>query len=121
MLLIPDLWLDEDRAACDTLRGEALADLVEGRIGVRPLLESGRIWAIVTPASTEMRAWNDAMKIAFLENHETRHWLPREREGRGHEPEGPAGQVRDEGPCSERAAALPGRGRKCRGLLVGVR
>ena len=70
--LIPDLWPDEDRAAFETLGGEALADLVERRTEVRPVLGAGRIWAVINHMPEEARAWDVATKAAFLEAHETR-------------------------------------------------
>jgi hypothetical protein len=80
--LIPDLWPDEDRVAFETLSGEALDELVERRTGVRPVQETGRIWAIITHASDEMRAWDVATKVAFLEEHETRPLAPWQRRER---------------------------------------
>ena len=74
--LLPNLWPEDDRAAFDALSGEALADLVERRTGVRPGRETGRIWAIITHASDDMRAWDEVTKAAFLEVHETRPLAP---------------------------------------------
>jgi hypothetical protein len=70
--LLPDLWPAADRAALETLGGDAFDDLIERRPGVRPVRETGRIWAIITPMPEEARAWDAAAKAAFLENHETR-------------------------------------------------
>ena len=70
--LIPDLWPDADRVAFETLGGDAFDDLIERRTGLRPVRETGRIWAIITPASDDMRAWDAATKAAYLEEHETR-------------------------------------------------
>jgi hypothetical protein len=70
--LIPDLWPDADRTAFETLRGEAFDDLIARRTGVRPVRETGRIWAIITPMPEEARAWDATTKAAYLENHETR-------------------------------------------------
>ena len=80
--LIPDLWPEADRVAFETLGGEAFDDLVERRTGVRPVRETGRIWAIITPASDDMRAWDAATKAAFLEEHETRPLAPWQRRER---------------------------------------
>ena len=77
--LLPDLWPAEDRAAFEALSGEALADLVERRTGVRPVFETGRIWAIITNVPEECRAMSDAEKAAFLDEHETRPLAPWQR------------------------------------------
>jgi hypothetical protein len=80
--LVPDLWLEDDRAAFATLSGDAFDDLIERRTGVRPVRETGRIWAIITPMPEEACTWDAATKAAFLEEHETRPvplWLRRER------------------------------------------
>jgi hypothetical protein len=77
--LLPDLWPENDRAAFDALSGEALADLVERRTGVRPVLGTGRIWAIITHVPEECRAMSDAEKEAFLDEHETRPLAPWQR------------------------------------------
>ena len=80
--LIPDLWPEADRVAFETLGGDAVDDLIARRTGVRPGRETGRIWAIVTPASDAMRAWDDVTKAAFLEEHETRPLAPWQRRER---------------------------------------
>ena len=77
--LLPDLWPEKDCAAFDALRGEALADLVEHRTGVRPVFGTGRIWAIITHVPEECRATSDAEKEAFLDEHETRPLAPWQR------------------------------------------
>jgi hypothetical protein len=77
--LLPDLWPEDDRAAFETLSGEARDDLVERRTGLLPVRETGRIWAIITHASDDMRAWDAATKAAFLEAHETRSLEPWQR------------------------------------------
>src|SRR3954453_22164423 len=77
--LLPDLWHDKDRTAFETLHGDALADLVEGRTGVRPILGTGRIWAIVTPGPDDVRATSAAEQAAYFDGQETRPWLPWER------------------------------------------
>jgi hypothetical protein len=82
-ILIPDLWPQQDREAFfDPARDDALEDLVELRTGVRPVRETGRIWAIVHSMPEEAQCWDEATKAAFLEEHETRPvplWLRRER------------------------------------------
>jgi hypothetical protein len=70
--LLPDLWPDADRAAFETLGGDAFDDLIERRTGVRPVRETGRIWAIITPMPEDARSWDEQTKAAFLEEHETR-------------------------------------------------
>jgi hypothetical protein len=70
--LLPDLWPAADRAALETLGGDAFDDLIERRTGERPVRETGRIWAIITPMPEEARAWDATTKAVFLENHETR-------------------------------------------------
>jgi hypothetical protein len=77
--LLPELWPEDDRAAFDALSGEVLADLVERRTGVRPVLETGQIWAVIAHMPVEARAWDAATKAAFLENHETRPLAPWQR------------------------------------------
>lgn len=84
LFLIPDLWLEADQAAFhDPERREPLEDLVERRTGVRPTFDMDpSIWAIVVPASEEMRALEPDEKAAFLEELETRplaQWQRRER------------------------------------------
>ena len=82
-MLLPDLWAEEDREAFfDPKREEALEDLVQRRTGVRPIRETGRIWAIIHYMPEDARDWEDATKAAYLEEHETRPvplWLRRER------------------------------------------
>jgi hypothetical protein len=70
--LLPDLWPAADRTVFETLGDEAFDDLIERRTGVRPVRETGRIWAIITPMPEEARAWDATTKAVFLENHETR-------------------------------------------------
>jgi hypothetical protein len=82
--LLPDLWPDADRWAFETLSGDAFDDLIERRTGVRPVRETVRIWAIITPMPEEGRSWDAPTKAAFLENHETRPLAPWQRT----EPEG---------------------------------
>jgi hypothetical protein len=77
--LIPDLWPEADRAAFETLAGDAFDDLVERRTGVRPVRETGRIWAIITHVPEEADRWDAATKAAFLETHETRPLAPWQR------------------------------------------
>jgi hypothetical protein len=80
--LLPDLWPAADRTALETLGGDAFDELIERRTGVRPVRETGRIWAIITHASDDMRAWDEATKAAFLEGHETRPLAPWQRRER---------------------------------------
>jgi hypothetical protein len=77
--LLPDLWPAADRTAFETLAGDAFDDLIERRTGVRPVRETGRIWAIITPMPEEARTWDAATKAAFLEAHETRPLAPWQR------------------------------------------
>ena len=77
--LLPDLWPDADQAAFEVLSGEALADLVERRTGVRPVLATGRIWAIITRVPEEYRTMSEAEKAAYLDEHETRPLAPWQR------------------------------------------
>ena len=77
--LIPDFWPDPDRAAFESLCGDTFDDLIERRTGVRPVRETGRIWAIITPMHEEGRAWDEARIAAFLEEHETRPLSPWQR------------------------------------------
>ena len=77
--LLPDLWPAADRMAFETLGGEAFDDLIARRTGVRPVRETGRIWAIITPMPAEARAWDATTKAVFLENHETRPLAPWQR------------------------------------------
>jgi hypothetical protein len=74
--LLPDLWPEADRTAFEMLGGEAFDGLIERRTGVRPVRETGRIWAIITPMPEEARTWDAATKAAFLEAHETRPLAP---------------------------------------------
>ena len=79
-VLIPDLWPQQDQEAFfNSERSEALEDLVERRTGVRPVRESGRIWAIVHYMPEDAHAWDEATKVAFLEAHETRPLAPWQR------------------------------------------
>ena len=77
--LLPDLWPEDDRAAFETLRGEALADLVERRTGVRPVFVPDRVWVIIHRVPEEYRAMSDAEKAAYLDEHETRPLAPWQR------------------------------------------
>jgi hypothetical protein len=77
--LLPDLWPAADRMAFETLGGEAFDDLIARRTGVRPVRETGRIWAIITAMPAEARTWDATTKAVFLENHETRPLAPWQR------------------------------------------
>jgi hypothetical protein len=77
--LLPDLWPDEDRVAFEILSGEARDELVERRTGVRPVRETGRIWAVITHMPVEAHTWDATTKAAFLEAHETRPLAPWQR------------------------------------------
>src|SRR4051794_37531882 len=71
--LIPDLWPEEDQHAFrHHASADELADLVERRTGVRPIIDPTQIWAITVPASEEMLAMSEDEKAAFLDDHETR-------------------------------------------------
>ena len=71
-VLIPDLWPEADRTVFSIAGGEDLVDLVERRTGVRPVLGTGRIWAIIHHLPEDVRGWDDTTKAAFLDAHETR-------------------------------------------------
>jgi hypothetical protein len=76
--LLPNLWPENDKASSEIESGEALADLA----GVRPVLRTSRIWAIITAMSQEARTWDEPMKATFLETHETRPLAPWQRRER---------------------------------------
>lgn len=72
MLLLPDLWPDEDQRAWETAQGAERQALVERRTGVRPNLDLKPCWALIVPSTDEMLAMSAVEKAAFLERHETR-------------------------------------------------
>lgn len=76
LMLLPDLWPEEDQRAWETATGQTLQDLVERRTGVRPNLDLKPCWAMIVPSSDEMLAMSDAEKAAYLDLYETRPMRP---------------------------------------------